>query len=440
MPLPLADVLDGFDELADGNDHFEFYWFPHTDVALTKRNNRVAAGAAPPRSAGARLGRRRAAVQQGLRADQPAARSGGPGWSRGSTSSPRGRCRHASTPTRRTRCSVPSGTCGSASPSTPYRASTWSRCSQRVAGLDRPVGRADPVPDRGTGRRGGRHLAVHRVRPRHRVRRDPPVPPARPRQYFDAFEQIATAFGGRPHWGKLHTLGADRTARALPAVRRLPRRPRPARPRPGVREPYTRAGLRLPEPRGSVGSCMTAPEPLEPLTEDWTKALAVVAHPDDLEFGGAAAIARWTGRAKRSSTACSPPARPGSTASRRPSAARCGRPSSSSRPGSSASTQVEFLGQPDGTIEYGVPLRRLITREVRRHQPGDRASPTTSATPGTAAPLLNKADHINTGKATLDAVRDAANRWIFPEEGERWSRRTAGLGRPARRSASTRST
>jgi FAD-linked oxidoreductase len=44
MPLPLGDVLQGFDEFADGNDHFEFYWFPHTDIALTKRNNRVAAG------------------------------------------------------------------------------------------------------------------------------------------------------------------------------------------------------------------------------------------------------------------------------------------------------------------------------------------------------------------------------------------------------------
>src|SRR3954451_11704861 len=44
MPLPLGDVLDGFDHFADSNDHFEFYWFPHTDIALTKRNNRVAAG------------------------------------------------------------------------------------------------------------------------------------------------------------------------------------------------------------------------------------------------------------------------------------------------------------------------------------------------------------------------------------------------------------
>src|SRR4051794_41911977 len=43
---------------------------------------------------------------------------------------------------------------------------------------------------------------------------------------------------------------------------------------------------------------MNAAEGLEPLAEDWQKALAVVAHPDDLEFGSAAAIARWTGQGK----------------------------------------------------------------------------------------------------------------------------------------------
>ena len=41
-----------------------------------------------------------------------------------------------------------------------------------------------------------------------------------------------------------------------------------------------------------------APPPLTPLTEDWERALCVVAHPDDMEFGGAAAVARWTGQGK----------------------------------------------------------------------------------------------------------------------------------------------
>ncbi|WP_444663198.1 D-arabinono-1,4-lactone oxidase [Cellulomonas sp. CW35] len=46
-PWALDDVLeqlDGPDGLVEGNDHFEFYWFPHTRRALTKRNNRVQDG------------------------------------------------------------------------------------------------------------------------------------------------------------------------------------------------------------------------------------------------------------------------------------------------------------------------------------------------------------------------------------------------------------
>jgi len=40
-PMPVDTVLGSLDELVDGNDHFEFFWFPHTDWALTKRNNRT---------------------------------------------------------------------------------------------------------------------------------------------------------------------------------------------------------------------------------------------------------------------------------------------------------------------------------------------------------------------------------------------------------------
>jgi L-gulono-1,4-lactone dehydrogenase len=46
-PWTLDDVLaglDGPDGLVEGNDHFEFYWFPHTRRALTKRNNRALDG------------------------------------------------------------------------------------------------------------------------------------------------------------------------------------------------------------------------------------------------------------------------------------------------------------------------------------------------------------------------------------------------------------
>lgn len=42
-PMPLERALDGLDELVDGNDHFEFFWFPHTSTALTRRNTRLPA-------------------------------------------------------------------------------------------------------------------------------------------------------------------------------------------------------------------------------------------------------------------------------------------------------------------------------------------------------------------------------------------------------------
>jgi L-gulono-1,4-lactone dehydrogenase len=43
-PAPLDEVLADLDINVDGNDHFEFYWFPHTRRVLTKRNNRVLPG------------------------------------------------------------------------------------------------------------------------------------------------------------------------------------------------------------------------------------------------------------------------------------------------------------------------------------------------------------------------------------------------------------
>ncbi|HET6290978.1 MAG TPA: D-arabinono-1,4-lactone oxidase [Amycolatopsis sp.] len=43
-PEPLEQVLEGFDQFADENDHFEFYWFPYGKNALVKRNNRLPAG------------------------------------------------------------------------------------------------------------------------------------------------------------------------------------------------------------------------------------------------------------------------------------------------------------------------------------------------------------------------------------------------------------
>jgi hypothetical protein len=46
-PMAWAEVIARLDELTSGNEHFEFYWFPHTDGCLTKRNNRSDGPARP---------------------------------------------------------------------------------------------------------------------------------------------------------------------------------------------------------------------------------------------------------------------------------------------------------------------------------------------------------------------------------------------------------
>ncbi|HXR73253.1 MAG TPA: D-arabinono-1,4-lactone oxidase [Actinocrinis sp.] len=46
-PMRLDAVFESFDELWQDNEHFEFWWFPHTDATMLKRNNRTEGPAAP---------------------------------------------------------------------------------------------------------------------------------------------------------------------------------------------------------------------------------------------------------------------------------------------------------------------------------------------------------------------------------------------------------
>jgi L-gulono-1,4-lactone dehydrogenase len=51
-PVPVEEVLEQFDALAAANDHFEFYWFPYGRKALVKRNNRLSPGGGSGPAAG----------------------------------------------------------------------------------------------------------------------------------------------------------------------------------------------------------------------------------------------------------------------------------------------------------------------------------------------------------------------------------------------------
>ncbi|WP_035803139.1 PIG-L deacetylase family protein [Kitasatospora mediocidica] len=156
-----------------------------------------------------------------------------------------------------------------------------------------------------------------------------------------------------------------------------------------------------------------APAPFEPLDEDWERALAVVAHPDDMEYGAAAAVARWTSQGKTVVYAMVTSGEAGID-SMEPE--RC-RPVREAEQITSAALvgvdTVEFLGHPDGVLDYGLALRRDISRVIRRHRPEIVITCNFRDTYGGTFP--NQADHIAAGRATLDAIRDAGNRWVFPD-------------------------
>jgi len=159
---------------------------------------------------------------------------------------------------------------------------------------------------------------------------------------------------------------------------------------------------------------MDTPPPLEPLPEDWSRALAIVAHPDDMEFGSAAAVARWTAQGKEV-VYCMVTSGEAGIDGLHPDECRRVREAEEIESARIVGVDVvEFLGQPDGILEYGVPLRRVLAAAVRRHRPEIVITGNFHETFG--GRNLNQADHIATGRAVLDAVRDAGNRWVFPEQ------------------------
>ena len=159
---------------------------------------------------------------------------------------------------------------------------------------------------------------------------------------------------------------------------------------------------------------------MQPMPEDWNRAVAVVAHPDDLEYGAASAVARWTGQGKEvayllvtrgeAGIAGLPPDKTGPLRmeEERRSAAIVG------------VHEVEFLDHPDGIVEYGVPLRRDLAAAFRRLKPDVVITMSFDLTWGEQGPV-NHADHRAVGLAVLDACRDAANEWVFPDAGPHWT-------------------
>ncbi|CCH87315.1 N-acetylglucosaminyl phosphatidylinositol deacetylase [Modestobacter italicus] len=162
-----------------------------------------------------------------------------------------------------------------------------------------------------------------------------------------------------------------------------------------------------------------------PFPDDWQRALVVAAHPDDIEYGIAAAVAVWTAAGKdvhyvlatrgEAGMEGVPPdvAGPLREEEERRSAAVVG------------VTEVDFLDHRDGVLVAGPDLRRDLAAAIRRHRPELVVTGYFGATwtpPGVSPAYVNSADHRALGQCVVDAVADAANEWIFTDLTEpRWT-------------------
>jgi FAD-linked oxidoreductase len=215
-PEPLDEVLDNFEARSTGVDHFEFYWFPHTRTALTKTNTRLPIDATVTRQSSFA-----AWVNDELLANGVYAVTCGIG-----TVLPRSIPsinRLAEKLVAERNVIAPSFEVFVSSRRVKFRESEYAIAREHVPAAIRAIGAlvqknnwkiSFPIEVRvaasddlwlstAHGRKSG-YIAVHRY-----YREDPT-------EYFGGVEAIMREFGGRPHWGKMHTQNAESLAAVYP--------------------------------------------------------------------------------------------------------------------------------------------------------------------------------------------------------------------------------
>ena len=156
-----------------------------------------------------------------------------------------------------------------------------------------------------------------------------------------------------------------------------------------------------------------APPQLEPLEDSFSSVLRVVAHPDDIEYGTAAAVNRWVGEGSTVAYYLLTRGEAGIDTMTPDEAARVREAEERESARRVGVDTVDFGDHRDGAIEYGVALRRDIARAIRRARPDLVVAQTWGERFGGG--MVNQADHRAVGLATLDAVADAGNRWLHTE-------------------------
>ncbi|KZE92262.1 L-gulono-1,4-lactone dehydrogenase [Agromyces sp. NDB4Y10] len=215
-PEPLDEVLAAWDDRVRDADHVEFYWFPHTDTALTKTNTRLPGDA--PRHPLGRVSRwiddelLANGVYRGICALGRVAPSVTPFFARQverltgdrdfTDRSPAVFTTHRSVRFAEMEYALPLEAVPAAFGQ--VRALIERRGWRISFPIEVRAAASDDVwLSTAYGRETG-YIAVHRY-----FREDP-------REYFGAVEAIMRAHDGRPHWGKLHSLDADALRGAYP--------------------------------------------------------------------------------------------------------------------------------------------------------------------------------------------------------------------------------
>jgi len=155
------------------------------------------------------------------------------------------------------------------------------------------------------------------------------------------------------------------------------------------------------------------PDSVSPFADDaFRRVLCVVAHPDDVEYGISSAVASWTARGVDVAYLLLTRGEAGIDGMPPEQTARLRTEEQIAGSRAVGVTAVEFLDHPDGMLEYGLGVRRDIARVIRRRQPDAVVVGSWEVEFGG---MLNQADHRVAGLAAVDALRDAGNRWVFPE-------------------------
>jgi L-gulono-1,4-lactone dehydrogenase len=215
-PMAWSQVISRLDEFTTDNEHFEFYWFPHSEGCLTKRNNRSPGPARPlPRwryllddeflsnsvfGATNQLGRRVPAAIPVI--NSAAARALG---SRTYVDA----AYKVFTSPRRVRFKEEEYAVPRAALSD-VLAEVRSLFQRRDWRISFPIEvRVTPADDVWLSTAYGRDSAYIAIHVFH---------PSPHEQYFTDVEAVMTSAGGRPHWGKMHTRDADYLAGAYPRM------------------------------------------------------------------------------------------------------------------------------------------------------------------------------------------------------------------------------